>query len=253
MKKLFLLALLALVSCTTNETPRPTATPTGPAIFQVEEALGHAEEFSNRRDSREAGSEEELAAAVYISAHLQQAGYVVELDAVPVAKTVRSTNVIALPPSGEPPDVVVVVAYSRDNAVWIGDGESIGTFLELARALRVARPDHSVAFAALGAEGADINGVNYLGARRLVQYLVEKEVSPEILEAANSKEGDSLFVNGDSADELLAIASTGRKTTVGGRDDDPFTAAGFDYTVTISSGVKPVGKTFLEYLVEQAG
>lgn len=81
---------------------------------------------------------------------------------------VRSTNVVALPPSGEDPSVVVAIPY--DTGVSPGvDGEHIGLFLELARSLNVAAPDHRVAFVAMGAESAERRG-----SRRLTQYLLDE-------------------------------------------------------------------------------
>ena len=174
MKKLFLLALLALVSCTADETPRPTASPSGPPTIESDAIGKHAEEFTQDLPDREAGSQEEFAAATYITAHLQQAGYVVEFDSVPVANTVRSTNVVALPPSGEDPEYLVSVAYDA-----AGDPASIGAFLELARALRTAVPDHSVEFVALGAESAPVEG-GLLGTRRMIKLLEDRELNPEI-------------------------------------------------------------------------
>ncbi len=147
----------------------------------------HAQQFDEDLPDRRAGSEEEFAAATYITAHLQQAGYVVEFDAVPVANTVRSTNVLALPPSTNDPDHVVAVAYDAG-----GSAESIATFLEVARALRVAVPDHSVEFAALGAEWAEVEGGN-LGTRRLIKLLNDRELDPEIVYLMGREETEPLF------------------------------------------------------------
>jgi hypothetical protein len=104
----------------------------------------------------------------------------VELDAVPVEDTVRSSNVVALPPDGEPPEVVVAIGYDTTDEVR-GFGRGVGIFLELARALRVAEPEHSVEFVALGAEHTDVNG-GQLGSRRLIRILKDAEVDPEVVQ-----------------------------------------------------------------------
>ena len=175
MKKATVLLLFVLVSCTGGGTPRPTASPSGPPTIQPDVIARHAEQFDEDLPERRAGSQQEFAAATYITAHLQQAGYVVEFDSVPVANTVRSTNVVALPPSTEDPNVLVVTAYDEGS-----DAGSIGAFLEVARALRVAVPDHSVEFAALGAESADVAG-GELGSKRMIKLLQDRDLTPTVI------------------------------------------------------------------------
>ena len=208
MRRLACLALLLFVSCTSNETPRPDASPSGPPTIQPDVIQSHAEQFEEELPERDAGSQQEFAAATYITAHLQQAGYVVEFDSVPVADTVRSTNVVALPPSTEDPEFLVVVAY--DSA---GDPESIGSFLELARALRSVSPDHSVEFAALGAEGRDL-----LGTRRMIKLLQDRDLTPTVI-----------------AFDLPEAAR------------DVYDAAGFEYSLAEDPG------TLLDFLADEAG
>lgn len=187
MKRSILLALFALVSCTVGDTPRPTVSPTGPPEIQPDAIQAHAEQFADDLPEREAGSQQEFAAATYITAHLQQAGYVVEFDAVPVANTVRSTNVVALPPSTNDPEYLVAVAYDAS-----GRPDAVGVFLEIARALRVAVPDHPVEFVALGAESATVEG-GRLGSRRLIKILSDRELEPEVLYLMAADETLRLF------------------------------------------------------------
>src|SRR5688500_17656446 len=106
-------ALLLLPACIGggDDTPRPDFTPEGPPQVQREVIARHAEQFEQDLATRPAGSQQEFAAATYLTAHLQQAGYVVRLEDVPVADTVRSSDVIGRPPSGADPKVVVTVSY----------------------------------------------------------------------------------------------------------------------------------------------
>lgn len=113
-------------------------------------------------------------AGSYILGHLQLAGFAPFLDAVPVRDQVRSTNVVAPPPSGDPPDVVVAVAYDTGIGSEVS-GQRIGLFLEMARALNVAEPSHQVAFVAMGAES-----VEHRGSRRLARYLLDQGWEPAV-------------------------------------------------------------------------
>ena len=215
-KRIVLLALISLVACTPNETPRPTASPTGPPTIQAEAIEAHARQFEEELPERTAGSQQEFAAATYITAHLQQAGYVVEFDSVPVANTVRSTNVVALPPSTEDPEYLVTVAYDEGS-----DEHAIGVFLELARSLNAAQPGHSVQFAAVGAENAEVEGGD-LGSRRMIKLLLDRELEPEVI-----------AVDGSLATKEL------------------YEAAGFEYRV-LGSGAAVAEET-LEFLIANAG
>ncbi|MBW3594653.1 MAG: hypothetical protein KY391_03665 [Actinobacteria bacterium] len=246
MKKAFLLMLLALVSCTANETPRPLASPSGPPSIEPETVEAHAEQFAEELPERQAGSQQEFAAATYITAHLQQAGYVVEFDAVPVANTVRSTNVVGLPPSTEDPEYVVVVAYDR-----AGTPASIAAFLELARALRAAVPNHSVEFVAVGAEATDVEGGS-LGTRRLIKLLEDRELDPHVIELRGlSRETQLIVVGGDDIGwSLPAGKATGAKVL-------PDTAALYEaagFTYTFVGGSAPAAtRALLDLLIEKAG
>ena len=142
----------------------------------------HAEQFETDLASRPPGSQEEFAAASYITAHLQKAGYVVRLEDVPVADTVRSSVVIGVPPSGEPPAVIVTVSYDTPIGEPDDDGTDLGAFLELARALRVAQGLHDVQFVALGAQSDDM-----LGARRLARLLLDDEIRARIVHLASTE------------------------------------------------------------------
>lgn len=180
-----MLAVFLLAACSRDTSTQPISSPVGPAQIQSEVVTQHASQFEDDLPQRPAGSQQEFAAASYITGHLQQAGYLVELDAVPVEDAVRSSNVIALPPSGEEPEIVVAVAYDTGKAAR--SATPIGTFLELARALRVAVPEHSVEFVALGAELTDVNGGS-LGSRRLIDVLLDRGVGPEIVVLVGSQD-----------------------------------------------------------------
>jgi hypothetical protein len=150
-------------------------TPSGPPEVQLDVVARHAEQFDVDLPDRGAGSQEELAAGSYILGHLQLAGFFPYLDGVPVGDQVRSTNVVALPPSGAEPRYLVTIAYDT-GARHDDRGRYIGLFLELARAIEVAAPDHEVAFVAVGAESADRRGT-----RRLAQYLLDEGFEPKVL------------------------------------------------------------------------
>lgn len=166
---------VALGACSSRGGPVAQPSPTGPPAVDYTFVRQHAEQFDVDVPNRPPGSQHELAAATYILSHLQFAGYAPVLDAVPVANQVQSTNVVALPPSAEEPEIVVAIGYDDDGR-GAGEGAQIGLFLELARALNVAAPDHRVAFVALGAEGADNAGSGKL-ARTLRNY----DIRPQLL------------------------------------------------------------------------
>lgn len=178
------LCCLLFASCISSDSARPEAvfTPQGPPRVQPEVVARHAEQFETDLASRPPGSQEEFAAASYLTAHLQQAGYSVRLESVPVADTVRSSDVIAVPPSGEQPEVIVTVSFDTPIGDPDADGSDIGAFLELARALRVATDDHSIEFVALGAQSDDM-----LGARRLARLLLDEEVRARIVHLASTE------------------------------------------------------------------
>ena len=167
--------LLCLTACASpSSSPAGGPSPTGPAEVRFDLVETHAAQFDEEVPQRRAGSQEEAAAGSYILGHLQLAGFAPYLDAVPVKDQVRSTNVVALPPTGAAPEVVVSVAYDTGTEDQPG-GRGIGLFLELARALNVAAPGHRVAFVAVGAES-----IEHRGSRRLAQYLLDEGWEPSV-------------------------------------------------------------------------
>lgn len=197
----YAVVLVLLGACTGDGDARPRSSPTGPPDIRIDVVRDHADQFAVDLPDRRAGSQEELAAATYITGHLQQAGYVVLLDAVPVRDLVRSTNVVARPPSGADPDVVVAVPY--DTSPEAPDySEALGLFIELARALRVREPDHSVGFVALGAESSGRRG-----SRRLAQEMIDEGADPTIIELQHIGPEADFTVRGPAAGDILEVAT----------------------------------------------
>jgi len=164
------------------------------------------------------------------------------LDAVPVANTVKSTNVIALPPSGET-RLVVAIPYDTEPGSRAGFGTALGLWLELARALKVMVPDHSVSFVAVGAEETPINGGS-LGSRRLAQFLLDEELEPTMVTISKVGESrpESLVVFGDdpgicASEECI---SSGTRTNV-------YERAGFE-SVVVAGDPDALGPALLEFL-----
>ena len=141
---------MVLVACAPNDAT-PAVAPSVPDEPTVLLALieHHAEQFDVDLPERPAGSQEELAAATYITGHLQLAGYAIRLEDVPVGDLVESSNIMALPPKGDP---AIVVAAPYDSDGKTASGHALGMFLEVARALDKRVPEHDVGFAALGAQ-----------------------------------------------------------------------------------------------------
>lgn len=190
MKLLLCMLTLTLTACvpgSDGETARPS--PSGPPTIDYDLVRQHALQFDVDIPSRPAGSQHELAAATYMLGHLQLAGYGPLLDPVPVGDQVQSTNVVAFPPNGEDPEILVTVGYAHDGT-GPGEGPRIGLFLELARAMNVSDPGHSIGFVALGAGD--------FGEMKLQRFLVERELDPEVisipvLEPSLAAVGDELF------------------------------------------------------------
>lgn len=245
---LLLPALFLAAACSVlPEGQRSTEPAAGPP--RVEEATvdRHARQFDEEEPNRPAGSQEELAASAYIVAHLTEAGYVSRLDAVPVQDLVRSTNVVALPPGGAEARVLVVTGY--DSAPGSPPvGLAIGTWLEVARALRAVEEDHDVGFVALGAEHAEVEGGN-LGSRRLAQQLADDGRDPHVI--VLDAIGDRAFAAAGAAAAELERAARGQGirggTAPGSRAGEVFRAAGFDTTV-VSGPPDAVGPVLLAYL-----
>lgn len=254
------IVLLVLgLACTPPEATPPQVVPTGSHEVDLQAVARHARQFDEELPSRPAGSQQEEIAATYILGHLQQAGYVARLDAVPVADLVRSTNVIAVPPSGEEPSILVATPYdtSEDGS---GDGRALGVFLELARALRVAHENHSVEFVALGAERTTMSG-GHLGVRRLVQLLQDEEQAPFVVLIDDLSAGAPFHAEGPGAARLGSYegdTSMGpgspRKTVPAGAGSRAtlgiLTEAGFE-AVVVGGDRAIAGKALLGWLLQQ--
>jgi hypothetical protein len=229
---------IACTACSEAGDLRPLPAPTGPAAIRADIVGRHAREFVSDLRDRGAGSQGELAAATYILGHLQQAGYVVLLDAVPVSDLVRSTNVVARPPSGADPEFVVAVPYDAPS-----DPGSLGLWLELARALRVVSPRHAVEFVALGAEQRSARG-----SRRLARQLVDEDADPLIITIGPAD--TCVAVSGDvpaDVDETVDASKIGCERARDEAKEDAFVRAGFEH-FTISGPTSGVGHVLIEIL-----
>ncbi|HYZ46281.1 MAG TPA: hypothetical protein VE712_01320 [Actinomycetota bacterium] len=258
--KLLLVAFLVAACAPAREGPR-AASAEGPEQVQVEVAHRHAEQFDEELPARRAGSQQEEAAAAYVLGHLQRAGYVTRLEAVPVADTVNSTDVIAVPPRGDDPAAVVAVPLDTGPNPS-GGGTSIGIFLELARALAAARPRHDVGFAALGAEHAPVDG-GYLGTRRLARTLLDDGSHPLVLtlESLRRRGGGFGAVGSDGTslvrrarDLHVAVISAASALEQGGAGLRGRAAvlrtARLDH-VGVTGGTADVGRVLLSFLVDR--
>jgi hypothetical protein len=255
-----LVVVTVMGACESTDGPRTQAAPaTGPPEIVPDVVEQHARQFDDDLPVREAGSQQELAAATYLTGHLQQAGYTVRLESVPVGDLVRSTDVVALPPSGDDPAAVVVVPY--DTAPNLTpQGEDLGLFLELARALRVEEPAHPVEFVALGAELTDRDGGG-LGTRRLVRLLVDAELAPPVVSIAVSSEGGFGATGTDVASRLNEIAADLELERSRPTADPAFpslldsarvlAAANLDYAVA-SGGADELGLVLLSWLGDRS-
>jgi hypothetical protein len=246
------MATAALVtSCTSEGERAPAVEPTGPPAVELDRVQRHAREFDAEIADRPAGSQNEQAASIYLLGHLQQAGYIVLLDAVPVGNLVRSTNVIAEPPSGDDPTVVVAVRYDTSEG-YNSSGGALGLFLEAARALRVAVPGHSVEFVALGAEVS----TNQLGSRRLIRQLLDDDLDPIVILIENVSEKWGFSVRGGAAPELYGIAQglgvsvPASPTAKSLPRDLPWIRSGLTYAA-VSGTPGDVARVLLEYLQER--
>ena len=248
MKRLLPVTLLLLATACFPSRERPAADPSqvGPPSVRSDVVADHAEQFDVDIGPRPAGSQQEFAAATYITGHLQQAGYIMRLDAVPVADTVRSTNVIALAPSGST-DVLIAIDYDTEPGLKAGFGTGLGLWLELARALKVAEPNHPVSFVAVGAENTRINGGS-LGSRRLTQFLLDEDLDPLVIYV--SKVGESappgLTVFGD--DPGICVSKNCVQSVV--RGTTAYERAGFEYIV-VAGDSEALGDALLEFLANE--
>ena len=243
---LVVVSLVMLMSCRGSEVT-PKAIPTGPPSVQPNVVTRHAEQFDEDLEVREPGSQQELAAASYILGHLQQAGYAPLLDAVPVKDLVKSTNVVASPPNGEDPSVVVAVPYDS-GGILEGRGAVVGTFLELARALNRADPGHRVGFVAMGAQSFKARG-----AVRLVSFLRDRDARPLIVTLEGPGVGLRFEASGDRAGEVMRVAGSRAAedpTEVRGVPldlDEVFEDAGLE-NMSILGDPDVVGEVLLEWL-----
>jgi hypothetical protein len=251
-------AMVALcTACSAGESPPPGSEPAGPPFLRPDVIERHAREFDTDLSERRAGTQAEQAASAYILGHLQQAGYVVLLDSVPLADLVRSTNVIAEPPGGRSPSMVVAVPYDEppDPHTARREGAALGLMLELARALRAAAPQHGVEFVALGAEYADVGG-GRLGSRRLAQTLLDDDARPLVLTFDIEATSPSPFLAGDVPPALESAAaesfgdSVRTETAIEG-SGSVFARAGLR-VVVIGGRVAEWGDPLLAFLASEA-
>jgi hypothetical protein len=257
---LVLVAVLAS-ACTGGAGDAELAKATGPPKVDLEAVARHAEQFDTQIPIRLAGSQEEEIASAYLLAHLQQAGYLVRLDAVPVRDLVNSTNVVAPPPSGADPTVVVAVAYdtARDGS---SDGAVLGLWLELARALNVQMPEHTVLFVALGANRTNVVGAP-LGERRLARFLADEGWEPSIIQISAELQQTALGgpaaaaieallpkgVKGHGLDSRCSFVLFGSGGDPGEGDCDPLGESGLDHTF-VAGPTDVLGPVMLRYLSE---
>ena len=206
-----MLLLASLSACATGERVSTDVETSGPPDIQFDVVRQHAEQFDVDVPDRPPGSQHEIAAASYIFGHLQLAGYSSRLDRVPVENTLNSTNVVSFPPNGSEPSYLVAVAYDTDASGRDQSGRELGVFLEVARALAVADPDHSVAFVAMGAESDENRG-----SRRLAQFLIDEGLDPSIL----------IFRMYENNPEGASIRGSCQGPTSAGGFSDTFTSDG---------------------------
>ena len=249
------LAVVALGACSSSDSgadPRPE--PSGPPNVEASVIDDHAAQFADEVARRPAGSQQEQIAATYILGHLQQAGYPVRLDAVPVGDLVRSTNVIAVPPEGDEPRYLIAVPYDTPPGETL-EAHAIGVFLEVAKTLSVRGLDHAVEFVALGAEFTEL-GDGSRGSRALVETLTEEGVAPELVYLSpnlidDGAPGDGFYAEGPLADQLEEV------TTAEKRVADPavrsslklYEDAGLEATL-VGGAPEAVARELIEFLAD---
>jgi hypothetical protein len=245
--------VLACAACSSSG-GTATTTPSGPPEIQDDVVVAHAGQFDGQLADRPAGSQREFAAAAYILTHLQEAGYAPLLDPVPVQDLIRSTDVIANPPRAGEPDAVVAIPYDTTPTTPAA-GTSLGTWLELARALYALDPDHTTGFVALGAEHATVGG-GRLGSRRFAEYLIDGGLHPLVITFGTITEEGAFAADGTGADELNEVArSLGLAARTVAQPESPtaavFAKAGFRQA-TVSGSVDAVGRVLLAALADGA-
>lgn len=242
-----LAVLVGLIPACVEGVPPDSEPPANPASIQYDVVRKHAEQFDVDIPSRPPGSQFEMAAASYILGHLSLAGYPSFLDRVPVADTVSSTNVVALPPSGNDPRFLVAISYGTGAA---GDqtGGELGLWLELARALTAAEEDHDIAFVAMGAESAENRGT-----RRLAQYLLDAGYEPSVITIVtdNDAGAENLAVFGSCMGDAQGQMYSAELSDAGCREIEmqrgAITLAGFQETV-IFGDIELMGEELFEFL-----
>ena len=240
--------LAFLGACGGSSQPAKRGDPVGPPHVRPAIVEQHDRQFDEDAPERPAGSQAEGIAATYLLGHLQQAGYLVRLENVPVEDLVRSSNVTALPPDDGAATLIVAVAYDTPPSEAAG-GEAIGTFLEVARAMRVIEPAHSFGFVGLGADNADLDP-GRLGSRRLVQLLLDDELEPGIIVIGETNAGEPLTLNGDLAPDLREAAkAAGVDASISTEPVDVFQPAGLPAAV-MSGDAMALGRTLLEFLTK---
>jgi hypothetical protein len=170
---------------------------------------------------------------------------------VPVENTLNSTNVVAMPPNGSDPEFLVAIAYDTPSTQsHFQSGRELGLFLELARALTVAMPDHSVGFAALGAETND-----HRGTRRLAQFLLDEGLDPSVLMILVGGEGqEGSFY---SIGACMGARNNGTYSSSLTNDDctdldlhnSAFSGAGFQVTF-VGGDIEDLGAGLFDFLVD---
>jgi hypothetical protein len=165
-----------------------------------------------------------------------------------VADAVNSTNVVAFPPSGAEPDFLVTVTYDTPRSGRVQMGREIGLFLEVARAITVAQPDHAIGFVALGAETADQRGT-----RRLAQFLLDEAVEPSVISIVGERmTEDQIYVYGSCMGSFPPGWAASDSFTEGKCVDldsgsGAITAAGFQET-RVGGDIESVGRELFEFL-----
>lgn len=251
---LFLLFCVFGVACGPSRGGSRPAAPNGPPVVRDAIVDEHAAQFDGPLADRPAGSQREFAAATYVLAHLQAAGYTPLLDPVPVKDLVRSTNVVADPPRSNDAGTVVAVAYDSSSPED-RTGAALGLWLEVARALYVRDANHDVAFVALGAEHATV-GKGDLGSRRLAEFLIDRDEHPLIVTIGSISESGETF--GASGFGAAAFEAAARRLGVDAAPDAPepgaarvFRAARFP-EVTVWGSVDGVARVLLDVLTRSS-
>jgi hypothetical protein len=241
-RKLAAAASSLLFACASGAEGPVNTQGSGPPEVRAEVVARHASQLDDELGPRPAGSQEEQIASQYVLGHLQRAGYLVRLDAVPVGNLIESSNLLALPPSENDPRVVVVAPYGTPEGVAAG-GEEIGFLLELARAFNVVAPEHDVEFAAVGADAATDR--QHLGSRRLIRLLLEEEVDPQIVLIEEVGSGAPVRAAGPLSGEIEA-------EDMDDGDASVFAESGLEYVSTSGDPVE-LGDALIEYLERVGG